>query len=483
MFAPSPEDPFGANIRRFTPPTTIEPYVPSPINPPDTGLISLRSRKTPAMDEYSGYLANAPRREDYQTGKIGKVLAAIAGFGEGYTSKSPARAFDTTRGIIDRPYEEASTEYARHGGRLKELSELEYRSQGDEAKLELEIGKAGLANRKQILDEIQAASGIKLNEARVKDFESRINQRGETIQKNEVTGQLEVVNTVTKVRVPLGQFMQTPEAKADLEHKFFNKREAVQQKGREKLQGNAQAHAVKMEGLRFGNDKNLAKFRQELQNNAPLSPTQSNAAFDGAYQEILTLYPDMKDRLFEADANGNLTLRKDFNQDAFDMFKIAVQEKMKEKMGKPNTLNPSIPEPNPIMDSAIPDNVPQVQDPSSVALRQAAIQFLVDNNFDEADEENIANAMKKISEESSVSQNIINPNIGSNQGNIVPPQGIARDPNSFFMPGSQSNMNSMPPRSPMLNPSGLIGRDYPINYPEELKRAAQRMRTDFSSGR
>lgn len=405
---PLQADPFAANLKRNIPLAT-----PSPLNPPDTGLSNLRALKTPALDEYRSYLSRAPKREDYQLSGIGKALAAISGFGEGMRGGA-ARAYETSSAIMDEPYRRASEDYNTQGGRMKELADLEYRGLTDDQKLQVQLAEHNLKLRDQIIKEIKTGSDIKVNDAQIKNLMSQAEQRGWTPQRNELTGQLVMVNSGTGETRTIGQFMQTPEAKKALEFKFFQKEEGVREAGRRSRQEDAQAHDITMAGIKFGNDKALEKFKQDL-SNKNLSPTQNNAAFEGAYKQVLTMYPEMKDQLFKTDDNGNLVLKEKYdpkkhgsaekgfkgefyNPEVFDMFQRSITEIMNQKKGEPSTgyTGPHIPSVS-IEDSKV---APVVEtDP----LRAQAIQFLKDNDFDETDEENITNAMAKIKEESTAS--------------------------------------------------------------------------------
>lgn len=362
---------FGGQVNRE--PLFQVPEITIPTSPPETP-----KRTTPFMDQYRQSLLNAPRREDYQTGKIGKILALAAGTLGGAT-EGASRGIALGRDILDRPYNRAVEDYGMKLGRFKELADLEHTSELEGRKFELDA-------RKLTLDELKTFSGMQLDDARAKELLNRIKNSGKKLERNELTGALELIDTNTGSRQSLGQFAETPDTKREKEFGFFKKREGVQQAGREKL-----------ERIRFGNDQSLTRLRASLdkENN---SATQNNAAFEGAYQEAVFNNPGLVSKIFDKDDKGNLVQKAEGKYDPKDYqtFVAKVNQRMNAKLGKNfNDVNfPTVEEPT-------SEAVPTVSDPAQNALRQTAIQFLRDNNFEE-DEASIAEAMKQIGSVSGV---------------------------------------------------------------------------------
>lgn len=352
----------------------------SPLDPPQS------KRNSPFMDQYREALMNEPRREDYKSGKVGKALAIIAGGLTGAT-EGIGRGIEVGSGILDRPYQQAQETYGNKIGRFRELADIEHRTGAEERKYELDTNK-------QMIDLIKTNSDLKLNDARAKELVSRAELAGKEFKVNELTGMLEVIDKRNGTVQTIKQFAETPEGKTKREFGLFKDKHKIEQSGRERIEGIQQSNRVAMEGIRFGNDKQLARLKKELETR-DVSATQDNAAWEGAYKEILTEYPDMRGQLFEIDQNDpqkSLKLKENYNPDVYEFFVKAVREKKAIKLGGKSSgySGPSIPTG---LQVTVPlGNEPTVTDP----LRAAAIQFLKDNGHDENDEENIAHAMEDL---------------------------------------------------------------------------------------
>lgn len=380
----------------------------SPLNPPDTGLAALRKRRTPALDEYTTYLGSEPSRKDYQQGKVGKILSSIAGFTEGI-QRGPGSGIKTAQALMDRPYQEARSDWESKGGRLKELAGLEYQKLGDEEKLEVKIAADKLAQDKELHDWIKDQKGFELTAAQIDNLKSQIKNRGKSLQKNEKTGNLEIVDIQSGARQSLGQFMESPEQKDLREFGRFRKEEGIRQEGRESLQEDRQAHDKFMEGLKFSNDKTLAKLKSDLDKANP-NATQSNAAYEGAMSEVLQENPELKEQLFTSNPDGSVTLKDKYNNDVYYMMVNAVRQRAAKKLSQ----KPEIPTstgrqrtPPPMMIDTPSDipiiNMPQENDtrntPAPPTMNQAdqtAIQELAKIGIANPTPEMIAEAKKDL---------------------------------------------------------------------------------------
>jgi hypothetical protein len=452
----------------------INPTV-SPLNAPDTDLPLIR-RATPDLDQYRSYLDKAPNREDYKMGKWGTALAAISGIASSYNNGSDA-GISQFKGLKDFKFNEASRDYERKGASLKEKAELERMSMTDEEKRDFAIRELALKQRKEFTDELKTASGIKMDNAQIANLQSQMAARGLSTQKNESTGQLEVIDSINRTRTPMGKFFNTLDDQTKSDFGLFQKKEAVTQAGKLALQNDAQAHDVNMAGVRFDNDKKLAAFKKELDTNAKnYSPEQKNAAFNGAYAETMAMYPEMRDHLFDPSEDGkNVTLKKDYNPVLFDMFKRIVEEKNREKLGQPNTLVnnphqgtgrlPGIPE------AGVSSNNPAVQDPANIALRQAAVQYIKDHS----DDPDVANNEDAIAEtmaflQAQVPQNqpqVTLPQAQPAQAPLIPvqqsPQGIMNNrpvPTKPYVAGNPNPFSAMWNGLASLNPASRDKRGY-----------------------
>lgn len=387
----------------------------SPLNPPDTGLAGLRTRATPAIDEYKAYLGSEPNRRDYEQGKLGKILSSIAGFTEG-VQKGPREGVNVAASLMDRPYAEAVSDYKSKGGRLKELSDLEYRGLTDQQKLEVQIAQDERDRTKEAHDWLKDQKGMQLTDKQMQNLDSQMKARGWSTELNKKTGDLEAVNTATGERKNFGQFMESPE-QADLrEFTQWGKKEGIQQRDRLALQHDAQAHAKFMEGLRVSGDKGILKFKQELADDAKLKnldPTQSNAAYTGATSEILLEHPEWKEQLFTTDPTGNLIMKDKYPQDVYATFLDAVKIRGNRKKGLDTTPGvgtgftgaPTVTAPpSDIPQVTMPGNetrnvAPPISMPQPDMARQQAIQELANIHIDHPTEEMIQEAMKDLAKQ------------------------------------------------------------------------------------
>lgn len=345
------------------------PEITIPTNPPIS--------RTPMMDNYRNMLLGGePNRKDYEQGKIGKTLALVAGGLTGAT-EGISRGIATGQGILEQPYNRALEDYSNKGGRLRELADLEY-------KTGLEDRKFGIENRELTLKEIKALSDVNLTDAQIKNLQSQIKNRGMSLQKNEATGMLEVVNINDGTRQSVGKFLETPGEKDTREKGMFGYKYGIEQKGKKEL-----------ESIRFNHDKALAKLKSDLDTQSNITPTQSNAAFEGALAETSFNNPELSKKIFDTDAKtGNLVLKEKYDPKDYQTFIAKVNQRINAKVGKEtNAVNfPTIETPT--------NTTPQVTNPEDQVLRETAIQAIKEQYPDKpealTDEETIQFVMEQI---------------------------------------------------------------------------------------
>lgn len=260
------QDPFAANIKeRVQFPSPLIKDFPSspPLVPTDTGLSGLRNRETPRIKDYMDYLGSQPKREDYQAGKVSKILAAVAGGAEGW-SKGPTAGVNTFKGLTEMPFIEAQEDWQRKGGRLKELSDLEYRGLNDEQKLAIQMEDYRLKNAENTRQWIELESGLGLKKAQVDNIVNQIKNRGLTVEDNEQTGEKEVVDKLTGIRTSLGKFAESTKDKDTRTRNLFSYQSGVTEGRQSRLQEDSQLAALNLESIRTLNDSELAKFRSTL---------------------------------------------------------------------------------------------------------------------------------------------------------------------------------------------------------------------------
>lgn len=300
-------DPFAQNIKeRVKFPTTPEPTIDSSVplmpNVEPVGLSGLNSRPTPRIKEYMSYLTSAPNREDYKPGKVAKILAAISGGVEG-TMKGPTSGINTFKGITEMPYIEAIEDYDRKGGRLKELADLEYRGLNDEEKRLVQLESLRLKGIEELRLWAKTESDIKLSETRIKDIENRLKISGQTLEKNEVTGMLEVVDKINGTSIPIKKFVESTDDKDKRARSMFQYQSGITEGRQSRIQEDAQAAALNLESIRTMNDAELARYRttlgredEEIKRRLEgMSPAAQKTALELAFQQATLDHPELKE--------------------------------------------------------------------------------------------------------------------------------------------------------------------------------------------
>lgn len=389
----------------------IQPRI-NPLNLPDTSmgsnLSALRLRETPDIQAYKDYLKTEPNRDNYKTGKVGKILAALAGFSEGYKTGSPGAAYATTKGILDRPYEEDLARHDRKGGKLKNLAEMEYQSLTDNQKLQVQIAEQEIKVRDQLIKEIKTASDIELNDAQIKNVLSQAKNRGLTVQKSEIDGQMYVIDQNNKSITPLGKFAESVGEVDTRKRNMFSYEHGIQQKGRESLQSNAQAHDRSMLSQRFANDASLVRLKDSLDDKTH-SPAEQTSAFNLAIDQVTQQRPELIGKIFKIGEDGKYQLNVDanglpLNPDAYNMFTEAVKQTQGTILGEQN--NPARLFPNYFGSQNNTPTMPQVSSPVAqpsnvmpnvnINNDQEAIQALAEIGITNPTPEQIAEAKRDL---------------------------------------------------------------------------------------
>jgi hypothetical protein len=85
----------------------------------------------PALQRYIDYSDEMPNRADYQPGKWGSFIAALAGGAEGY--KNPSAGVKTALAMREEPYRRASTDYESKLKAMHDAAQLESQAENYEA--------------------------------------------------------------------------------------------------------------------------------------------------------------------------------------------------------------------------------------------------------------------------------------------------------------------------------------------------------------
>lgn len=90
--------------------------------PEEDPLSMFKQPDSPALDAYKKYIATMPDRSNYEYGKKGKILAAIAGVSDSFAG---GNGYQTTRNLLDDPYKTAMEDYSNKGKGMAELANIE----------------------------------------------------------------------------------------------------------------------------------------------------------------------------------------------------------------------------------------------------------------------------------------------------------------------------------------------------------------------
>jgi hypothetical protein len=402
----------------------------NPLDSPDSNLRALRKRARPYMDQYAELLKSEPQREDHQLSKIGKALAAASGI-IASKDQGPAHGIALYNQLENRPFMEAKQDFASKGGNLKELAGIEDAKLSDEEKLEVAIAADEAKRRDDIRAQLLAESTMSLNTARMQELQERGKVLGLSMRENKLTGYYDLVDLKNGSVTPTTHKMsETPQEKEDREFKDWEKKNVIQQKDRlqivgvnhandQIMQGIRAHHDIEMQGMRENADARLATLRSNLER---LSPSQRNAALEGAYTEVMTMHPQMKDTIFRTGDDGKPVMKERFNpvkadgtpnvnskgqfnfdpatqysDDQFKLFAGSVEELMKQRIGDPSSGLPtgSIPRSAIAGDASSPNaassstGTTKQSAPVDAALRALAAADLQKNGFP-AGESNIS---------------------------------------------------------------------------------------------
>lgn len=264
-------DPFASNIKERVQfpisPTVKEELSSSPLEPENSNSSILdmlkAQRATPRLRNYEKYLESEPNRKDHQAGKLSKILAAVAGTIEGATD-SPSKGLNTYKAITDMPYITARQDWESKGSRLKELTELEHRGLSDEEKRLVQLENFRLKGLEEARTWYKDQKAMQLSDARINDITNRIKTQGLSVEKNEITGEMEVVDKIKGTRTSLGKFAESIPEKTKRENATWFGRETIRQGNRLQVQDRAFGQQLNMESIRSLNEGELARYRSLL---------------------------------------------------------------------------------------------------------------------------------------------------------------------------------------------------------------------------
>lgn len=392
-------------------PSVTAPAV-SPINPPDTNIGRI---PTPEIDAYKEYLRSQPNRGDYQRNKLGKLLAAVAGIAEG-SQRGVGAGLAINRNIVDRPYAQAVEDWQGKGGRLKELAGIEVAEEARNREIAEAQRKANLEEERNRREWANFNLEKDYKAEQIQNIRSEVAVRGLSVQKNEKTGELEVIDiTGKRPRQSLGQFAesigerrQRRRDEAAEDYDWWLKKEQVEQGNRVALAGINHANdLIRMDRQHLFAGE-LIGYRHQLENSGE-SVLNQNRAFNGAVTEVRQTMPDLYAEVFNPDgtlkeigernADGTLpegtTTSEAMARYSKTLITIANRKLGRDvpSIGLPSGTGPSgrtVAEPP---REEVSSAVPEGQDP---ALRAAAIKSLDDEGLDETDEENIKHRMEEL---------------------------------------------------------------------------------------
>jgi hypothetical protein len=364
----------------------------TPLGTPDTALTQLQKPiigGTPDLDEYRAYLRSAPKREDYEHGKWGKIAALASGTLAAGAPKSSAReGIEIGLGILDRPYARAKEEYATKGGLLKELSELEYRGLNDAEKKAYQEREFNLKLRDQFIKELKATSDIKLDDARIAEIVDQNQARGWVLQRDDTTGHVKFINPKNKQTWDAGKFGESLGEKRTAEFADFKDREEVKHGFEKALEDMRQRGRLGLEAMKQAGDKSLAALKDKLDTEkGKRDPVKINAAYEGAVGQTLDKNPDLAAALFTTE-DGKTTMKPITTRELqaqHAMFVEKVQQNMNAildyQYAPTDTGNPPFAR-HPKTGAVVYAKDLQGQE-STDPIHAAALKYLRDNDFEE----------------------------------------------------------------------------------------------------
>lgn len=108
------------------------------------------NREQPALQKFRDFSRSVPRREDYQPGFMGKLAAALAGFGVGMSN--PQAGYETARSHVELPYKRALENFDIDRQLLGEEADFERQDRANQLKgldYELEAYKNRIADLRE----------------------------------------------------------------------------------------------------------------------------------------------------------------------------------------------------------------------------------------------------------------------------------------------------------------------------------------------
>lgn len=89
-------------------------------------MTDLDQAPRPRMDQFTQHLENLPTREQYKPTKMGRLEAALVGFGTGF-AEGPTRGYVLAKATLEDPYRQAREEWGDKIAPMQHAAELEQR--------------------------------------------------------------------------------------------------------------------------------------------------------------------------------------------------------------------------------------------------------------------------------------------------------------------------------------------------------------------
>lgn len=229
---------------------------------------------------YEQFLETGPKREDYERSKGAKIAAALlSGVGSYYGDEG---AVERNQKALDRPFNRAREDYGFEAGRLKEQFGVQSaREREDRASLkaiqdyEIEMGKEARAER-------LAGNTLATGATNRANTEDQMRRRPLSLRQNELSGNLEEVNSDTGGRINLGSFAPSYGQKQTDTNTEFDRRDKNNFEQQKILQGR---------GAGFARSNMFAGKQFDLDNPSSsagiIPPNQQRDAEEMADQELL----------------------------------------------------------------------------------------------------------------------------------------------------------------------------------------------------
>jgi hypothetical protein len=240
----------------------------------------------PALDKYNSALDAMPNRDDYDPRLITKILAAVAGVGEGI-QRGPVQGIALNKQILDKPYDEA---LGRWGTKLSRYEK--------EADIESKRNTAMLGSRKEDREDRLANNTVNNTNSEIADRIDLQRYRGNTI----VNGDDGHVWNFNPYR-PAADLGKPNESKVESDiralgqHKKFGEVDDKLLRGRMQL-----GNSLDIGKMRVGSGLNIEEHTANRQTDADnpipqvaspyVQPSQTDIADSQAVEQVVREHPE-----------------------------------------------------------------------------------------------------------------------------------------------------------------------------------------------